>query len=234
MATTVPINTQPVPVGFCFQDWITSWPTLVGLLSAEVTGLSYVIGSTLPAVEDRDKAWFRLNTDGTPDRWYVWANGYWLAQHPIPPGPSGIVVMYEGTEVSIDTFDGGEAGVITTTTGPMWQKVAEMNARFPVGPGTFSPSGKVVAIGEDGGTDQTTLASIHIPFHKHDVKQLTNADDGSSQHGSVSTGTGLLVSQTEGFGGDPNQGNATQPFTNRPPYRGIWFIRRTARLYYRV
>src|SRR5574342_502464 len=127
------LSTAVVPTDFCFTSWQESWPSLVALLSGQFnrsgTGINF--GNQVPAMIDQDKPWFRTNSDGTPDRLYSFSGGLWLAKHPLPPGA---VIMYEGTEASIETFDGGEGGPIGPTFGAFWEKVSEMNARSPIGP----------------------------------------------------------------------------------------------------
>lgn len=230
MGQPVSITTASVPDAFCAGSLSTTWPFLVSLLSAELTGSAstFSFGSSTPAPEDQDKPWFRTNTDGSPDRWYVFANGAWLSRHPMEPGS---VIMYQGTEASIETFDGGEAGVVTATSGPMWAKVADFNGRFPIGPGTL-PSGLLIAIGDTGGLEEVTLGIPELPSHTHDVKQFrapVQQGSGSSPLFHTNLGAGSLESITVSEAtGDSEAHN------NIPPFKSIWFIVKTARLNYRA
>lgn len=143
-------------------------------------------------------------------------------------------MMYWGSEASIETYDGGEAGVVTETTGPMWQKVSALDGRIPMGPGTLQPSTRTLAVTGTVGVDEVTLTRAELPEETIDVP-LKRRDDlndtGSSVglyeksfgdiHGSVDTNV-----PTEELG----DGEAHE---NLPPVYGTWFIVRTARKYYR-
>lgn len=194
-----------------------------GTLEGNVQSINF--GSTTPAAADRDKPWFRIGADGTPDKFYSYSNGSWLARHPIVPG---IVCLYEGSSASITTLDGGESAVITTTTGPFWEQVTQMAGRVPLGPGTLTLSGTVVAVGDTGGVDRHTLTVSEMPAHTHDLRVggSGQADAGSIIETALNQDTpqGTAVTQSSG-GGTSHQ--------NMPPYLGIFAIRRTARLYYR-
>lgn len=54
---------------------------------------TYVISTTTPAVEDQDKLWQRLNTNGSPLGLYIYWSGLWVLQ---PPPPSARVGLFFG------------------------------------------------------------------------------------------------------------------------------------------
>lgn len=226
----VAITTLDVPQSFCFQSWQSAWPTLVGLIRGSVeVGGGINFGNTTPAPEDRDKPWFRTNADGTPDKLYSFASGNWLALHPVPPG---LMMLYDGSSASIVTLDGGENAPVTTTTGPMWERVTAFDAKFPLGVGTLG-DGTVVNVGDTGGSQEVTLALENIPAHDHGLPnrkvmiQTLNAGN-LAQSG----GDNVSVVTFQSEGGNPD--GSTEPHGNMPPWRGTFFIRRTARLYYRL
>lgn len=234
MGQPVTLSTASVPAGYCGGSVQEVWPYLVALLTAELAGSNYTFnfGPTTPAPDDQDKPWFRTDSDGNPDRLYVFSDGVWLAKHPIP---AGAVWMYEGLEADIETFDDGEAGTITATTGPMWEKVSAANGRFPVGPGTIGTTS--IGVGGTGGTHEHTLTLDNIPPHTHGItgrpytgtgnltpaKPIVDDDYGSSD----------LTSSTDSAGGTGTPA-AAQAINTLPPYFGIWFIRKTARTHYRL
>jgi hypothetical protein len=197
-----------------------SWPVLAGLLSASLEGElgTFTKSTTTPTADNKDKPWLNLN-DG---RWYIFIDGYWISRHPIVPG---LVVMYEGTEVSIEALDGGEAGAITAVTGAFWQKVSQMDARMPIGPGIL-PSTLSVAVTNTGGAEKHTLTLAEIPSHSHSwdgpENRLEERGDGANH---VWRGTAAATTGAAGGGMAHN---------NMPPYYGIYFVRRTGRLWYRV
>jgi len=238
MPGNVNITTSSVPQGFCFTDWQTSWPTLVALLSGNLPGdPSFNFGSATPSAANQGKAWFRLNADGSPDRWYVFTSGVWAAKH---PAAQGTIIMWEGAEVDIPTFDGGEVAAVTAFTGPMWERVTEMDGRFPVGPGTLA-STAVIAIGDQGGEEKHSLTVAEIAPHTHTVRAVLADTDGGSQVQRLRNMTSTEVSSqqtvTDSAGGSivpPATVAVVEGHNTMPPYNSVWFLRKTARTYYRV
>lgn len=210
-----------------------NWQDLVGLLTVTLADGSKInIGNTEPAPADRGWPWFRLESDGTPDRVYIYANGQWLSRH---PDFVGKVVMWEGDIANIATLDGGEAGAVSTTSGPFWERVTEMDARFPIGPGTL-PSTTVVAVGDQGGEEKHSLTVAELAPHTHPVEG-SGFQDGATpsarkiiiddEHNSSANNS---VTESTGGSGTPA---AVVPHNTMPPYNAIWFIRRTQRIFYR-
>lgn len=228
--SSIAITTLDVPSNFCHQNWQVSWSFLVGLLRAEAEGLAYNFGNTTPAAIDRDKGWFRTNADGTPDGWYAYANGNWLMRALLPA--PGAIILWDGSAAGIDTLDGGEVGAVTTTTGPFWERVTAMDAKFPLGPGTL-PGGTVVNVGDTGGAEDVTLDLDQIPSHDHGIpnKKLLHQtlSSGILEQGS---GNNISLATFQAEGGDSN--DVTVAHNNMPPWRGIFFIRRTQRIYHRA
>lgn len=216
-----------VPVGTCYSNPSIDWPLMVSLITANLTGsLSTVnTGSVTPAAADRDKPWIRSNSDGTDDGQWTFYNGFWTQKH---PDAVGLVAMFEGTETDIDTFDGGEVAVISNITGPFWEKIDEMDAKSPIGPGTL-PSGTIINIGDDIGEESHIQTVGELVGHNHDISfsgQGGLAGDGGHILNGTPATTGVHF--TENTGSTPPTGmNIIQPS------HAIFFIRRTARLYRR-
>lgn len=220
-----------VPSGTCYTAPSTDWPYLVSLITANLSGSLDTVntGSATPDPSDRDKPWLRSNSDGSDDGIWSYYNGYWVQKHPIAVGA---VLMWEGAEADIDAFDGGETAAITNITGPFWETVDEMAARSPIHPGTLA-SGTVVAIGADLGEERHLLTVAELPAHTHPFDTTNGAQ--------------VLTKVTSGKVNDINQtGSLDYAFANAPqntggdtahntihPVRGIWFLRRTARIYRR-
>ena len=243
--SNVIISTAAVPAGFCPSAIQTDWPFLISLLSAQLQGTlnTFNYGNTTPAAIDRDKPWFRLNADGTPDRIYFYLGGNWVARNPIPPGPGGAISLYDGTLVSIDTYDGGETGVpVGPATGPMWEKVSAFDAKFLIGPGTL-PGGTVLAVGATGGEETHVLSDTETPNHDHDIKAIRNPRVqviGSAENvlHSIDPQDGAALGSTqvaETLTTEDWRAVAdTLGHNNLPPYVAWYAIRRTARIFYRI
>ena len=235
------ISSSAFPEGACYGLTQSSWYGLVALLSGQFnrdgTGINF--GNSVPATIDEDKPWFRTNADGTPDKWYAHTSGLWLSRHPDFPGK---VVMYEGTEASVETLDGGEAGAAAPYTGQMWEIVSEMEGRSPIGPGELTPSATVLTVGTDAGADEHELTSTELASHSHDIiayagGQLSGTDEGwlIGRVNTAAANDTLGAFERTGFT-EPNLATGTDPdpVSILHPVRAIWFIRRTARLYYRI
>lgn len=242
------------PEGYCPNSYQQLAIDIAHALSGYLPGnfTSFNIGSTEPTPENRDKPWLQLDAATCrPIRIYYWSgDGAWVSLHPDFPGK---VVMYEGLEADVETLDGGEAGAVTATTGPMWEIVTEMAARFPMGPGTLPgyqipPVPVVVPVGATGGLDgkAITQTSANLPAHNHQINcEASDAPDAATtetQRFTVADGTlhwrtGVSASAKVGFTRDNtiDPGGVTPlDVPTVPPYRAIWFIRKTARLYYRI
>lgn len=231
--TPVTITTASVSEDFCPSTLREAWPLLVSLLGAEISGMAFFnYGNTTPSPDNQDKPWRRLNTNGTPDREYDYVGGVWLARHPVAPGT---IIMYDGAEATIDTFDGGEAGTVSETTGPMWERVTALNARFPLGVGTL-PSGAAVAVTNTGGEEKHTLIEEEIPAHTHALHYTPNhaTDNGAGPDIEVfRTASASDPSLSpDSFGGDAD--SETVAHNTMPPYYAVFFLRKTSRLYYRL
>lgn len=221
MPTSYSVTSASVPAGLSCVITDAKWQELVALLSVLLPdGVKIIVDDSEPGPSDRDAIWYRLNGDGTPDRIYIYANGSWMSKHPVA---TGAIIMYRGTEASIDTFDGGSAGVITPTTGPFWAKVTELNARFPLGIGTLPISSTVVAVGNTGGIEKHTLTVGEMPSHAHDVESVVLNASGNEIASGNSYRVGTRVSEEKG-------GDAAHQ--NMPPYLGVLFLERTARIFH--
>lgn len=234
MGQPVTISTASVPEGYCGGTLQTVWPFLISLMQAELAGANstFNFGPTTPAPDDQDKPWFRTNADGTPDRLYVYSGGSWVAKHAIP---AGAVWLYEGSEGSIPTFDGGEAGVVTATGGPMWEKVSQLDGRFPIGPGTVGST--TIGVGDTGGTHEHTLTMENIPKHTHSIDGRPYIGTGNITPVKViiddDYNPAVTNAQDTGSAGGQSDGT-TKVVPHLNPYRGIFFIRKTARTHYRI
>lgn len=220
------------------------WPSTPQALYAEMfekgralvgslTGI--IISETTPLPQDRDKGWIKTSS-GHPIGIFVWDTvlNYWVYPNPEPPNSTGVntgpIRWWRGTIASLATYDGGEAGAVSSVSGPMWELDADLNGRFPISPGTLA-SGTVIGIGDTGGNERVTLTLPNVPPHTHTVPlpQSSTAEGGNSGY-LINVNSGTQQTGSAGGSGTPE---VAQPFTVLPPYIGVYAIKRTARQYYR-
>jgi microcystin-dependent protein len=112
-----------------------------------------------------------------------------------------------------------------------------MAARFPVGPGRFADVGDVIGatigIGDTGGEEKHVLLLAEMAAHRHGLApDPCNVFTGVSSGGAftVTTDATLPPHKVQTF---DTEGEDVA-HNNLPPYQGVWFARRTARLMYTV
>lgn len=203
-------------------------------LLGSITGI--IISATAPAAEFRDRGWLKVD-GGQVLGIFAWSTtlNAWVFPNAEPANPNsvaniGVIRWWRGAAADVGTYDGGEAGIVSAISGPMWEIDTEMSGRVPLTPGTLT-SGAVVAVNDTGGSDEVTLAIANIPPHVHTVPlpQNTTADGSNGQY-LISSNSGTQDTGSTGGSGTPP---VTQPFTTMPPYIGVYAIKRTARIYYR-
>jgi hypothetical protein len=225
-----------LPLGFCptgtgaLQDLYNEFINRTQFfLSADKA--FYNFGDTAPTPENRVFPWLRTTGGGQPDKWYVYFGGSWLSPYPTPAGPNDLRHIWVGSTGSLDTFDGGSAGVATTTSGPFWEVDSALAAKFPVGVGTF-PAGAAVAVTGTGGTDQHTLSIAEMPAHDHPGStvgpEFGTAPGGGINGADYDSDNSAPLTLTIA-----SQGGGTA-FDILPPYYGVYFIKRTIRAFYTV
>jgi hypothetical protein len=225
--TSLPIIAEGVPAGLCYTNMSDDIPVIASFLRAIFTGDEINTGSSTPAPEDRGKPWYRTNADGTDDGWWTFYSGFWIQKHPMFSGFIGFAPI--GTALTdIDTLDGGEAGAITSITGPFWQVVSELNAKSPIGPGTL-PSGTIINPGDTIGEESHVQTADELRSHRHDIPYSGQGSlSGDGAH--ILNGTPVHTGDhfTSDTGGDPPTGmNVIHPVY------ALYAIKRTSRLYRR-
>ena len=138
--------------------------------------------------------------------------------------------MFVGTTTDLLSYDGGDGTAVAGDTfGPMWMVDTLFDARFPVGVGTFAASGAVAVKGTATATsivgeDQHTLTIPEMPAHTHNFFPLVTADANNGGANGVQYGaTANVATSSTGDGTSHN---------NLPPFYGVYFIKRTDRIYY--
>lgn len=185
-------------------------------------------GSTIPSGANQAYLWFNSNDQ----KLYEYIGGVWVSRHPVPVG-SNEVRMWKGTEADLWSYDGGDGtdpsvpGNVSDAAGSFWEVDTDLSARIPLGVGTL-PGGTNINAGSTGGTDEVTLVGNNLPAHTHALKYTLL--------GSIAGGTAYAhpdVYPTPG-GTDTTGTNSTTgaAVSIMNPYYGVYFIKRTARIYY--
>lgn len=100
-------NPGPDECPLTFTDLVALLNTLI---SGEIEGefVAYVTGVAIPAVDDQDKVWHRVDAQGRPVGTYVFYQGAWRKEYSVPVGT---IAMYSG-DPSIDFSGSGHKGTV--------------------------------------------------------------------------------------------------------------------------
>ena len=247
LKTTIITLSPPVlPVNYCPAGYQQLASDIIGGTVAQfqsTIGNSFFNTGAGPiSADNRIYPW--LDNDGN---WWIWSTNYgvWIRKNP-EPASGDARRIYVGTTTALKSYDGGDGtdwvlGTSGDASGAMWQVDTAMAARFPVGVGAFAASGNVTVQGTTtdagvSGEDKHVLLSPEIPKHTHSIdnQYAEYAQRGSADYLAFTTlttaeATGALRT-TSSFGGD-SSGNTTGHNT-LPPFYGVYFIKRTPRIYY--
>ena len=251
-----------VPEGFCNSlndaNWVQTLINLVaqGVAKMEGSGFSVVMKqATAPSANDRDNLWY----DTDVGRMYHWdvASGAWIAPHPEEAGGDARR-WWTGTLTDLITYDGGSAGAVAASSGPMWEEDTDFQGRSPMGPGVIpssSPGGAApdvsIALGAAYGVGAYALGAGEGTEHYHGTGADAGADAVWMKYGSGeacasfagtyfdqfyntlvrtnNTGNVSAFTITTEVLGETAAGDGHQTVH---PVRGIYCIKRTARLNY--
>ena len=232
---TLEAGTLPDDVCSLITDEQSRLDTFADYLSVTLpsSDTRIVASTTKPA--DTDVVWLKLDTLLRPVRLYYYANGSWISKHTLE---SGHTMIWTGALPDFNTFDGGSAGAVTAYAGPMWEEVAALQAKMPIGVGVL-PSTAAVTIGATGGEEKHSLTSAEMPPHTHNntiytagmfIPDWTTGTE-VIQAENVRLGHATQNDPTSETGGSGSPAVVTA-HNNLPPYVGVFFLRRTAKIYF--
>lgn len=153
----LPILPGTLPPSSCFATEQERLVAFAANLQAQLDGQAfYNFGDTKPTPANQGYPWLR-----TQDmRWYLFS-GQWIT--PNPETSAFIRRLFVGTTVDLQTYDGGDAGVPSDRSGPMWEVDTAFEGRSPMGPGTLPLSGTVVTVANNFGADEHSLSVTELP-----------------------------------------------------------------------
>ena len=226
--TLITLTAPSLPANYCPASYQKLANDIIGgtqaTFNSTIGNSFFNFGPTYPAINNQIFPW--LDQDGN---WWIYDQSLWTRKNPVAAGGFDRRI-FVGTTTDLLSYDGGDGtATATTTTGPMWMVDTLFDARFPVGAGAFAASGAVAVLGTTTSTsivgeDQHTLTVPEIPAHTHNFFPLVTADANNGGANGVQYGTTANVATSSTGGGAAHN--------NLPPFYGVYFIKRTIRVYY--
>jgi len=246
--TLITLTPPSLPVSYCPLNYQNLANDIIGgtqaVFNSTIGNSFFNFGPTFPAINNRIYPW--LDENG---QWWIFDQGFWVYKNPVVKEGYDRRI-FVGTTTDLLSYDGGDGtAVVGDTSGPMWMVDALFDARFPVGVGAFAASGSVAVLGTATSTsivgeDQHLLTTAEMPTHTHQVSIKTfghGGEDGARVAADGGTSSPTLTNNVTVFPSstlDPDVdaiaantgGNAAH--NNLPPFYGVYFIKRTSRIYY--
>jgi len=246
MSTNVILQAGTLPTD-CFASHQAEYEEYIRQTTATLPedSVSYIVSTTAPSADDRDKLWIQVDAQNRPIRQWIFTNSRWAWPHPVPYSDKRLV-MFTGSSAEVDTLDGGVAGTASTFGGPFWEIDATMSLKFPLGIGTLE-SGETIAPGDSGGQERVTLIENELPDHGHVGKAYYRYSGGSysedpsgESDNTLHQGSSHTTSPSGNYAEsgvrtesiDVASGKFGNSHDNMPPYVGVYFIKRTVREFY--
>jgi len=205
-----------------------------------------IISATQPGPEDRDKVWYKVDSNGDPLGKYTWSArlGRWVWPHLSDAGGSERRI-WTGSEANLWYYDGGDGGDPSTVgdcSGPMWLVDTDFGGRSPMGVGDISGSdpAKTIALGENFGEGSYALTQAELP----DISLVTSSNSDSDMRIGIGNGgpqggyTAVYPADSPGVSWSSHADTHTNSIgdgdahQNTHPVRGCYLIKRSARIYY--
>lgn len=247
------ISPPSLPADYCFTTWQQFVNDSIGkaLVNFDTTGLTGVLNQTnTPLATQRSFLW---NNPAT-GHLLSWNNtvGSWVARHPQAPG-SLRESIWRGDTTALLTEDGGAAGTVGDAAGPFWEVDPDFAGRVPVGVGALPDvvNGIVnIALSATGGHNELAVVRANLPTDSIPVQTSI-----IGQSGVTGGGPQPIVGSTYGSDAIPSPSGACDATSQLlsgcyytrgqtlalgsgtalniiNPYVGVYWIRRTARIYF--
>ncbi len=248
MAYDLPIIVPTAPEGFCSQlsgpDWVQIlFNEMLGRAVARLEGTGFTVvlnQETQPGPDQIANLWYQPSTSGRGI--YSYVDGAWIIPHPSAPGGNERR-WWEGAlgAAGLDVYDGGSIGAVGSNSGPMWEEDTNFQGRSPMHPGnipTANPA-TVLAVGANAGEGAHTQTGQEVGPHVHPLAcqaSITNGgaiDVVNTGVGSDGLQIGLTGPLTTPLSVVTNEyTTAQEPMPVIHPVRGLYCIKRTARVNY--
>lgn len=246
MSQNVVFQAGVLPPNYCWPGSQQFYNDIVALLTGTVAGSPVNVSVSPNPPADLTALWVKT-VGGFMEGIYLYL-GQWIRPHPCPPSGNERRLWRGLADGSIPngiwSYDGGDGqdpAVVTPhdAIGAMWTIDTDFEFKMPIGVGTNSVAynGLHTAINRNdtGGEEKHELVISEIPPHTHHLGSNGVATLPADGH-VAQAGTGASVGQpgltdTDSAGGDGSTPPVTIPHNNMPPYIGVYFIKRTARLY---
>lgn len=233
--TLITLTPPSLPIGYCPTNYQQLANDVISGTQANFNsaiGNSFFnFGPTTPTLNNQVYPW--LDNNGN---WWVFQGGYWSRENPVAANSSERRI-FVGTSADVLSYDGGDGTVYSGNpyAGSMWAIDTNFEARFPVGAGTFAASGVVSVNGTTtstavAGEDKHTLVTSEIPKHSHTMTWDSQDTAGGNQLKTLYYGPDANV--VNDINKDTGDAGGDAPHNNLPPFYGVYFIKRTARVYY--
>lgn len=208
-------------------------------------GNGFWFGDTAPTDPTSFPVWIRTaaGVPVFPSMWLL-QNGVWVARHPVPAASSAKMI-WDGTEASAWSFEGGDGtnNPATITTGPMWVVDHNYDGNLLAGTGLVPGSNPAIniATGVPYGTAQFTIIQDNLPVSMsyNLVLEWYNYLGGGAMTYSpwaVNAGPPAVAPNADITSGTLSLPNPTggKQIQNYPPAIGMFVIKRTARVWVTV
>lgn len=197
------------------------------------TGEKIIIQSAIPGSEDADKLWIK-NSGTSSDGWFIFFNGVWCRPYYVPPD-SDEIKIWNGTLTDAKLLDRPLGALpapdpVSDTSGPFWQEATEFQGRTP-----FGQNGGTIMQGTDGGEEKHVLTIAEMPSHTHvlTINAGNNGGGGAAIEGITSGAYNIVPPTVIPLQNSWQVANAGSDVAhqNMPPWRGVFFLKRTARIF---
>lgn len=240
---TAPVLPPTLSANYCFTTWQQVANDLVGgaTVQFDSTGATFVLKQNFtPDASQRAYLWF--NTDTSRTLYYLGSAGKWVSRNSESPSNASRRI-FTGLLADIDTYDGGSVGTVGDVSGPMWERDTAFNDNAPYGVGVA-----ITPVLATGGASTSTIAQVNLPAVTLSVNTpiigqasvgAPEAVVGSTYGSTAVAGSGRAVDSTSSdFSGRYLTKGQTETLGSgtalnvQNKYVGVYFIRRTSRIYY--